>query len=80
MPLGFVGTAWDTANAVLFLSSDEARDITGVELPVDGGTLAVAGSLCAAVRRAAAGWCQTNSRMSYVGQITARGLRPNDHS
>lgn len=31
------GTAWDVANAVLFLASDEARFITGVALPVDGG-------------------------------------------
>ena len=32
-----MGTAWDTAHAALFLSSDEARFITGVLLPVDGG-------------------------------------------
>lgn len=31
------GTAADVANAVLFLASDEARFITGVCLPVDGG-------------------------------------------
>lgn len=38
VPLGGrMGTAWDTANAVLFLSSDEAVFITGVLLPVDGG-------------------------------------------
>lgn len=35
---GGMGTAWDTANAALFLASDEARFITGVVLPVDGGT------------------------------------------
>src|SRR4029077_9013783 len=34
-----MGTAWDVANAALFLSSDEANFITGVELPVDGGSL-----------------------------------------
>jgi len=34
---GGMGTAWDTANAALFLASDEARYITGVVLPVDGG-------------------------------------------
>ena len=35
-----MGTAWDTAYASLFLSSDEARFITGVVLPVDGGQAA----------------------------------------
>lgn len=34
---GGMGDGWDTANAVLFLASDEARFITGVLLPVDGG-------------------------------------------
>jgi NAD(P)-dependent dehydrogenase (short-subunit alcohol dehydrogenase family) len=32
-----MGDAWDVANAALFLASDEARFITGVCLPVDGG-------------------------------------------
>ena len=32
-----MGTAWDVANAALFLASDEAGFITGVSLPVDGG-------------------------------------------
>ena len=32
-----MGTGWDTANAVLFLASDEAAFVTGVLLPVDGG-------------------------------------------
>jgi len=32
-----MGTAWDVANAALFLASDEASFITGVELLVDGG-------------------------------------------
>lgn len=32
-----MGTAWDVANAALFLVSDEANFITGVALPVDGG-------------------------------------------
>jgi NAD(P)-dependent dehydrogenase (short-subunit alcohol dehydrogenase family) len=43
VPLGRMGTAWDVANAVLFLSSDESSFITGLELPVDGGTLAIVG-------------------------------------
>jgi NAD(P)-dependent dehydrogenase (short-subunit alcohol dehydrogenase family) len=34
---GGMGDAWDTANAALFLASDEARFITGALLPVDGG-------------------------------------------
>ena len=34
---GGMGTAWDVANAAVFLASDEARFITGVLLPVDGG-------------------------------------------
>ncbi|MDR5798175.1 SDR family NAD(P)-dependent oxidoreductase [Caballeronia sp. LZ008] len=33
------GTGWDIANAALFLASDEAQFITGVSLPVEGGTL-----------------------------------------
>ena len=36
---GKMGTAWDVANAALFLASDEASFITGVALPVDGGAL-----------------------------------------
>ena len=38
IPLGKkMGSAWDVAYAALFLHSDEARFITGVSLPVDGG-------------------------------------------
>jgi NAD(P)-dependent dehydrogenase (short-subunit alcohol dehydrogenase family) len=33
-----MGTGWDVANAALFLASDEASFITGVTLPVDGGS------------------------------------------
>jgi NAD(P)-dependent dehydrogenase (short-subunit alcohol dehydrogenase family) len=36
-PLGIEGTGWDIAHAALFLASDEARYVTGVVLPVDGG-------------------------------------------
>ena len=35
--LGHAGDGWDIARAAVFLSSDEARFITGVHLPVDGG-------------------------------------------
>ena len=34
---GGMGDAWDTAYAALFLTSDEAKFITGAILPVDGG-------------------------------------------
>ena len=37
VPLGRMGTAWDVANAAVFLASDDAQFITGVSLPVDGG-------------------------------------------
>ena len=38
VPLGHKqGSAWDVAYAALFLASDEAKFITGVLLPVDGG-------------------------------------------
>ncbi|MEQ8335446.1 SDR family NAD(P)-dependent oxidoreductase [Nisaea sp.] len=37
---GHTGTAWDVANAALFLASNEAGYITGICLPVDGGLTA----------------------------------------
>ena len=40
IPLGFMGDGRDTANAALFLDSDEARFITGTEILVDGGMTA----------------------------------------
>ena len=36
-PTGAMGDAWDVAYAALFLASDEAKYITGIDLPVDGG-------------------------------------------
>jgi len=36
-PLGRVGDAEDVARAVLFLCSEDAKHITGIDLPVDGG-------------------------------------------
>jgi NAD(P)-dependent dehydrogenase (short-subunit alcohol dehydrogenase family) len=35
--MGHQGSPWDAAHAALFLASNEARYITGVELVVDGG-------------------------------------------
>jgi 3-oxoacyl-[acyl-carrier protein] reductase len=39
VPLKRIGTAEDMANAALFLLSDAAGFITGIDLPVDGGVL-----------------------------------------
>jgi len=41
VPLGRVGSAQDMANATLFLLSDKASYITGTELIVDGGSMAL---------------------------------------
>jgi NAD(P)-dependent dehydrogenase (short-subunit alcohol dehydrogenase family) len=44
VPLGAkMGTAWDVAYAALYLASDEARFVTGIALPVDGGQSARVG-------------------------------------
>ncbi len=40
---GGMGTGWDTAYAALFLASEEAKFITAVILPVDGGQSAKIG-------------------------------------
>jgi NAD(P)-dependent dehydrogenase (short-subunit alcohol dehydrogenase family) len=37
VPMGYMGEAWDVANAALFLASDESKYVTGIELVVDGG-------------------------------------------
>lgn len=39
VPMGRMGTAWEVANAVAFLASDDASYITGTELVVDGGLI-----------------------------------------
>jgi NAD(P)-dependent dehydrogenase (short-subunit alcohol dehydrogenase family) len=40
VPMGRMGDAWDVANAIVFLASDEARYITATQLVVDGGMTA----------------------------------------
>ena len=40
IPAGFAGDGRDTANAAVFLASDEARFITATEIIVDGGMIA----------------------------------------
>jgi len=37
VPMRHMGEAWDVAWAALYLASDEAKYVTGVVLPVDGG-------------------------------------------
>jgi NAD(P)-dependent dehydrogenase (short-subunit alcohol dehydrogenase family) len=38
IPMGRLGTPEELASAVVFLASDESSFITGIDLPVDGGT------------------------------------------
>lgn len=40
VPIGRMGDAWDVANSVVFLASDEASYITATQLVVDGGLTA----------------------------------------
>jgi NAD(P)-dependent dehydrogenase (short-subunit alcohol dehydrogenase family) len=40
-PIGRMATPGEIAHAALFLASDEAAFITGIGLPVDGGTLSI---------------------------------------
>jgi len=40
VPIGRMGDAWDVANAVRFLVSDEAKYVTATEIVVDGGLTA----------------------------------------
>ena len=37
VPMGRMGTAWETAKVAVFLASDDASYVTGAVIPVDGG-------------------------------------------
>jgi NAD(P)-dependent dehydrogenase (short-subunit alcohol dehydrogenase family) len=41
IPMGRLGKPEEVASAAVFLASDESSFITGIDLPVDGGTVAV---------------------------------------
>jgi len=43
VPMGRMGSAWDVANAALFLASKEAAYITGQSIIVDGGLVSSTG-------------------------------------
>jgi hypothetical protein len=64
-----MGTATDVANAVLFLSSEESSFITGLEVPVDGGTLAMIGHY---QRPAIPGSAPTRERVELTPSASAQ--------
>jgi NAD(P)-dependent dehydrogenase (short-subunit alcohol dehydrogenase family) len=39
VPMQTEGTAWDVAQGAVYLASDEARWVTGIQLPIDGGVI-----------------------------------------
>lgn len=45
IPLGRMGDAFDIANAAVFLASDEAKFITGISMPIDGGQSCLFGAV-----------------------------------
>jgi NAD(P)-dependent dehydrogenase (short-subunit alcohol dehydrogenase family) len=48
IPMQKMGDPMDVAHAAVFLASEEAKYITGIELTIDGGLLAGAGAPVAA--------------------------------
>src|SRR3984893_9391254 len=76
---GRMGTAWDVANAALFLASDEANFITGVALPVDGGALVRAGCLTAAWRPVGAHQVCRSRNCIAAGSKIGRPTTGNQH-
>jgi NAD(P)-dependent dehydrogenase (short-subunit alcohol dehydrogenase family) len=43
VPMGRMGTAWETAKVAVFLASDDASYVTGAVIPIDGGLSTRAG-------------------------------------
>ena len=41
VPMQTEGTAWDVAHGAVYLASDESRWVTGIQLPIDGGLVAL---------------------------------------
>jgi len=39
VPTQTEGTAWDIAQDAVYLAGDEARWVTGTQLPIDGGVI-----------------------------------------
>ena len=64
MPLtGPGGEAWDIAMACVYLGSDEGRWVTGIDLVVDGGMLAVKGDHEGTAKQMVAMWEKHDERM-----------------
>ncbi|MBV9842337.1 MAG: SDR family oxidoreductase [Sphingomonadaceae bacterium] len=68
IPLGREGIDMECADAALFLCSEMASYITGVVLPVDGGTWASSGW----VRNAEGGWTLNQSLRFSMPRVVAR--------
>jgi hypothetical protein len=75
-----MGTAWDVANAALFLASDEANFITGVVLPVDGGPVCgwddLSGSASPRYPPALSRYCTISNLTQRLDLPTVRVTRP----